>query len=98
MIDYIKINISICNVYYGGHRTNEVMLQACAKARSPGNYVDRCFIVLNEMKKFGIEGNVHFYNLILQTCANERDEENALIIFQRKLLYHVIEEYLQIST
>jgi len=35
------------------------------------------------MKKFNVEGNLHFYNLMLQTCANERDEENALKIFQR---------------
>jgi hypothetical protein len=60
--------------------------QACAKAITPGNYVERCFIVLNEMKKFDVEANVHFYNLILQTCANEHDEENALKIFQRKFL------------
>jgi hypothetical protein len=60
--------------------------QACAKAITPGNYVERCFIVLNEMKKFDVEANVHFYNLILQTCANEHDEENALKIFQRKYL------------
>jgi pentatricopeptide repeat protein len=59
------------------------LLQACAKAITPGNYVERCFIVLNEMKKFDVEANVHFYNLILQTCANEHDEENALKIFQR---------------
>lgn len=70
---------NVCFEHFGWILTNS--FQACKNAVGEGHYVERCFYILDQMNKYQVPISLHCYNVILQVCANQGDQQSAKMIY-----------------